>query len=103
MQVLQQITMTNKSLLVLLMIIHPYCIQTLYTAIDQAKSANDSLPLTLIVRSLVTQLPKDDYTAGNTKCRYNNKCGYHQSSKYRWCYMDNGWDYCCSGNCQGTQ
>ncbi|KAK3591198.1 hypothetical protein CHS0354_003826 [Potamilus streckersoni] len=41
------------------------------------------------------------WTAGNTMCRTNNYCKYDQDAKYMWCLTDydNGWDYCCTGEC----
>ncbi|KAK3578037.1 hypothetical protein CHS0354_039584 [Potamilus streckersoni] len=44
-------------------------------------------------------------TAGNTRCRSNNKCGFHSGTGYSWCYTDysNNWDYCCTGICSFVQ
>ncbi|KAL3836093.1 hypothetical protein ACJMK2_021546 [Sinanodonta woodiana] len=41
------------------------------------------------------------FTAGRTKCRRDENCGYHQKTDYSWCYTDysDGWDYCCTGIC----
>ncbi|KAL3835851.1 hypothetical protein ACJMK2_021312 [Sinanodonta woodiana] len=41
------------------------------------------------------------YTAGRTMCRSNNACGQHGGTSYTWCYTDfaDGWDYCCTGEC----
>ncbi|KAL3878184.1 hypothetical protein ACJMK2_030553 [Sinanodonta woodiana] len=40
-------------------------------------------------------------TAGNTKCRSQSECGYHDGVNYSWCYTDysDNWDYCCTGEC----
>ncbi|KAK3578177.1 hypothetical protein CHS0354_015224 [Potamilus streckersoni] len=38
-------------------------------------------------------------TAGNSFCRADNVCGYHQNAAYSWCYTDSSWDYCCIGPC----
>ncbi|XP_045157066.2 uncharacterized protein LOC123523457 [Mercenaria mercenaria] len=47
-----------------------------------------------------TSYRKDSFTAGITRCRSGNRCGYHGYS-YSWCYVDfsNSWDYCCTGSC----
>ncbi|KAL3847341.1 hypothetical protein ACJMK2_018256 [Sinanodonta woodiana] len=44
---------------------------------------------------------KDRYTAGNTLCRADQKCDFHQGVTYKYCYVDysNNWDYCCTGDC----
>ncbi|XP_060592029.1 uncharacterized protein LOC132746796 [Ruditapes philippinarum] len=49
---------------------------------------------------LCTVWSLNSFTAGNTRCRQDNTCGYH-SQPYRWCYTDaqDHWDYCCSGSC----
>ncbi|KAK3598709.1 hypothetical protein CHS0354_003269 [Potamilus streckersoni] len=94
--------MIYKALLVMLMIIQTYCIQTLDNITNQADSGNDTRPMELIVSPQIVQPPKEDYTVGNSKCQSGNKCGYHQGTSYMWCNLDKGWDYCCSGNCQGT-
>ncbi|KAL3878126.1 hypothetical protein ACJMK2_030550 [Sinanodonta woodiana] len=41
------------------------------------------------------------FTAGITRCRPDNQCGYHGRTNYFWCYTDysNYWDYCCTGTC----
>ncbi|KAK3592316.1 hypothetical protein CHS0354_000872 [Potamilus streckersoni] len=45
------------------------------------------------------------FTAGNTMCRRDNKCGYHQRQRYKWCYTDysDNWDFCCTGECWWNQ
>ncbi|KAL3836089.1 hypothetical protein ACJMK2_021542 [Sinanodonta woodiana] len=42
------------------------------------------------------------FTAGNTMCRWNEECGFHQGKKYSWCYTDysDNWDYCCTTRCR---
>ncbi|KAK3610957.1 hypothetical protein CHS0354_039009 [Potamilus streckersoni] len=47
------------------------------------------------------QRSTSEWTAGNTKCRHGNVCGYHQSTTYSYCYVDYSynWDYCCTSAC----
>ncbi|KAK3591196.1 hypothetical protein CHS0354_003822 [Potamilus streckersoni] len=49
--------------------------------------------------------PIHHWTAGNTLCRGNNYCDFHQSTKYTWCFTDysDSWDYCCTGSCDFHQ
>jgi len=49
---------------------------------------------------LCTKYRADSFTAGNTLCRSDNRCGYHDQ-QYSWCYVDfsNNWDYCCTETC----
>lgn len=49
---------------------------------------------------LCSHYTEDSFTAGNSLCRYGDKCGYH-GYKYSWCYtsFSNHWDYCCTGPC----
>ncbi|KAK3600450.1 hypothetical protein CHS0354_037856 [Potamilus streckersoni] len=48
------------------------------------------------------QRSDDEFTAGNTKCRIDNKCGYHQGTEYSWCYTDysDKYGYCCIDRCR---
>ncbi|XP_062570556.1 uncharacterized protein LOC134232586 [Saccostrea cucullata] len=50
---------------------------------------------------LCTTYRADSFTAGNTRCRSDNRCGFNQGTSYSWCYVNfNGdWDYCCTGSC----
>ena len=49
---------------------------------------------------LCSSWKKQYITAGNSICRANHPCGYHDE-KYSWCYVDfdGSWEYCCTGNC----
>ncbi|KAL3847363.1 hypothetical protein ACJMK2_018278 [Sinanodonta woodiana] len=40
-------------------------------------------------------------TAGNSFCRWDQTCGFHEKQPYSFCYVDysNRWDYCCTGEC----
>ena len=40
-------------------------------------------------------------TAGNSLCRSDTYCDFHQNADYNYCYIDysNNWDYCCVGRC----
>ncbi|KAL3847331.1 hypothetical protein ACJMK2_018246 [Sinanodonta woodiana] len=40
-------------------------------------------------------------TAGNSFCRSDHTCGYHEGQAYSFCYVDysDNWDYCCTGKC----
>ena len=49
---------------------------------------------------LCTHLDDRYLTAGNSLCREDHPCGYHDKNYY-WCYTswDNHWEYCCSRPC----
>ncbi|KAL3836071.1 hypothetical protein ACJMK2_021524 [Sinanodonta woodiana] len=55
----------------------------------------------LIVFVPVASDREEKFTAGNTQCRHDNICGYHQNTKYSWCYTDysDRWGYCCTSLC----
>ncbi|KAK3591233.1 hypothetical protein CHS0354_003867 [Potamilus streckersoni] len=52
------------------------------------------------LRGLIQRRTKN-ITAGNTVCRTNEICRFHQQADYMWCHTDysNNWDYCCTGDC----
>ncbi|KAL3836070.1 hypothetical protein ACJMK2_021523 [Sinanodonta woodiana] len=58
--------------------------------------------LLLLLVPVATELFKTDFTAGNTRCRHDNKCGFHQRTRYSWCYTNysGGWGYCCTDYCR---
>ncbi|KAL3836080.1 hypothetical protein ACJMK2_021533 [Sinanodonta woodiana] len=58
--------------------------------------------LLLLLVPVATELFKTNFTAGNTRCRYDNTCGFHQGTEYSWCYRDysDGWGYCCTDYCR---
>ncbi|KAL3836092.1 hypothetical protein ACJMK2_021545 [Sinanodonta woodiana] len=60
---------------------------------DQINKTDNIYPLPLT--------KSNQFTAGNTKCRGNEDCGYHKGTKYSWCYTDysDNWDYCCTTRC----
>ncbi|KAL3836094.1 hypothetical protein ACJMK2_021547 [Sinanodonta woodiana] len=49
----------------------------------------------------LTETKVSQFTAGRTKCRGSENCGYHLQKDYSWCYTDysDNWDFCCTGLC----
>ncbi|KAL3836079.1 hypothetical protein ACJMK2_021532 [Sinanodonta woodiana] len=58
----------------------------------------------LLLVPVATQVFKEDVTAGNSKCRFDNKCGFHQDTTYSWCFVDYSgyWGSCCTDSCRIT-
>ncbi|KAL3836077.1 hypothetical protein ACJMK2_021530 [Sinanodonta woodiana] len=56
----------------------------------------------LLLAPVATELFEINVTAGNTRCRLDNTCGFHKRTTYSWCYTDysNNWGYCCTDTCR---
>ncbi|CAH1781254.1 unnamed protein product [Owenia fusiformis] len=49
---------------------------------------------------LCSEVMANATTAGNSLCRPDHRCGFHEEAYY-WCFttLDDDWDYCCTGAC----
>ncbi|KAL3836085.1 hypothetical protein ACJMK2_021538 [Sinanodonta woodiana] len=81
--------MRNISIMLSVLLIAIHCVQ----GEDHSNATDHILPLSLS--------KSKDFTAGNSECRWNEKCGYHGDVRYSWCYTDysDSWDYCCTSQC----
>ncbi|KAK3583982.1 hypothetical protein CHS0354_027773, partial [Potamilus streckersoni] len=85
----------------LLLLSQSYSFNTQDKITDKANIVEDdpSFPLHDTFRD--TAVEEGRFTAGNTKCRWNHKCGFHNGTEYSWCYTNYhwGWEHCCAGPC----
>ncbi|KAK3584044.1 hypothetical protein CHS0354_015092 [Potamilus streckersoni] len=90
--------MIYKLSLVLLLLIQSYSFHTQDKITDKTNIVEDE-PLLALRYTIIDTDDDDIFTAGNTRCRQDNKCAFHLDTEYSWCYTDYGWEYCCVAHC----